>query len=771
MLKNKYFRNRIVKAFGIVLFLLAISPAGFSQECNHLVFSDEFNYEGAPDQDHWNYETGAGGWGNNELQNYTDSRDNSYVSEGTLKIHAKKSLGGSWTSARMVTAGKASWLYGRFDIRAKLPEGVGTWPAIWMMPETSTYGGWPSSGEIDIMEHVGYDLGNVHGSVHTEAYNHKIGTQKSGSISVPDAHTNFHVYSVEWTPDDITWYVDGVKYYTFNNENKTYKEWPFDHAFFLILNIAIGGDWGGVEGVDPNMTEAIMEVDYVRVYKNALPFFDVRGSDTAENGQEVTFSVPGIDGITYQWSIPEDAEIIAGHGSSEILVRWGNSSGEVSCTMISQCEEKTGNPIDVQLVKRPDSAPYVVSSLDFSGNTLWMVPEQAAGNSFSVEAQDKDTKVSFSVENPSSKPGISMYLPFLLDMSEYRSVQIPVKVLDGDTPDVLRFDFIDQNGNVTTADLFSVDDVVGNHHFHLYTYTFGTNSTIWNISEIKEIRTYVNYGFSAQSGSGTFVLGDISLAPAGFFETPVIPEGDRFNIDLSVESDGWHSPNSGETAINLSGNNQLDISYNSVEASDNNYIDYNFASPVDLHQFGQIHLKFPEEGTFPAQMKVCLMDENGILNLDDAFTISDFSVISSENLTLSYNFGKVEDGGDFLPCRVKGIRIWLDSDQGNESGVNFSISDIWFSEFDYGSGIFGGRLKLSELRIWPNPSSQFINWDLKDNVPCSWKLFSSEGKMVKNGINSGWDNQIDVSDLPSGIYLLFVEDDHQNLFKSKVVVQ
>jgi beta-glucanase (GH16 family) len=179
-----------------------------------------------------------------------------------------------------------------------------------MMPQKSVYGGWPNSGEIDIMEHVGYDLGTVHGTIHTEAYNHKIGTQRGGSIYVGDAHTEFHVYSIEWTPDEIKWFVDGEEYYSFRNPNLTYKEWPFDQPFFLIMNIAIGGDWGGAQGIDENLTEAVMEVDYVRVIQSSLPDFKVSGPENPEMNSEVEFWVPQIEGVDYNWTIPADAEIV-----------------------------------------------------------------------------------------------------------------------------------------------------------------------------------------------------------------------------------------------------------------------------------------------------------------------------------------------------------------------------------------------------------------------------------------------------------------------------
>ena len=237
-----------------------------------LVWSDEFDYSGLPDSTKWGYDTegNEAGWGNKESQWYTEAdEENARVEDGVLKITALRKDAGDkqFTSARLLS--KADWKYGKFEIRVKLPEGLGTWPAIWMMPGGWSFndGGWPGVGEIDIMEHVGYDFGTVHGTIHTEAYNHSIGTQQGKSIDVENVSTEFHVYSINWTENEIIWYVDGEEYYQFKNQNKTYKEWPFDKKFHLIMNIAIGGNWGGQKGIDPNLTEATMEIDYVRIYQ------------------------------------------------------------------------------------------------------------------------------------------------------------------------------------------------------------------------------------------------------------------------------------------------------------------------------------------------------------------------------------------------------------------------------------------------------------------------------------------------------------------------
>lgn len=238
-----------------------------------LVWGDEFSTDGLPDPSKWSYDVGGHGWGNNELQYYTENRlENARVEGGVLVIEAIKEPFGrtnQYTSARLVSRQKGDWLYGRFEIRAKLPRGRGTWPAIWMLPTDWVYGGWPDSGEIDIMEHVGYDMQRVHGTVHTKDYNHSIGTQVGSSVVASNVDTEFHTYSMEWRPNRIDIFMDGQQYFTFANEGEGFSKWPFDQRFHLILNIAVGGSWGGAQGVDDSIFPQRMEVDYVRVYELA----------------------------------------------------------------------------------------------------------------------------------------------------------------------------------------------------------------------------------------------------------------------------------------------------------------------------------------------------------------------------------------------------------------------------------------------------------------------------------------------------------------------
>ena len=261
--------SKMLQLISIAMILLAVSTVANAQSWQ-LVWQDEF-IGNQINLSKWEHEVNGNGGGNNELQFYTARDTNSYVEYGNLVIQTltENYSGNQYTSARLRTLNQGDWKYGRVEVRAKLPAGTGTWPAIWMLPTDWVYGGWPNSGEIDIMEHVGYEPGAIHGTVHTQAYNHTNGTQVGAVTGVPDFDTNFHVYALEWTPLQIRVYVDNNHYFTFNNQNQGWQTWPFDQRFHLILNIAIGGDWGGAQGVDDSIFPVKMYIDYVRVYQNS----------------------------------------------------------------------------------------------------------------------------------------------------------------------------------------------------------------------------------------------------------------------------------------------------------------------------------------------------------------------------------------------------------------------------------------------------------------------------------------------------------------------
>lgn len=260
---------------------------GWSSEWK-LVWSDEFDKAGLPDPARWSCEDGF--VRNRELQYYTTNRtENARVEGGFLIIEARKEKfpnprfradaserrwqqqreQADYTSASLTTQGRASWTYGRIEARAKVPSGRGTWPAFWTLGTNRGEAGWPACGEIDILEYVGHEPGVVHANVHTRGFNHNRGNGRGARLSVPDAEKKFHVYAVEWAPEKLEFFVDDRKYFTLKNDGTGADSWPFDAPQYLILNLAIGGDWGAQKGVDDAIFPQRYIVDYVRVYQRA----------------------------------------------------------------------------------------------------------------------------------------------------------------------------------------------------------------------------------------------------------------------------------------------------------------------------------------------------------------------------------------------------------------------------------------------------------------------------------------------------------------------
>ncbi len=247
--------------------LFAICVQGCAQTgFSKLVWQDEFDKPGKPDPSRWGYDTAHGcpnncGWGNNELQYYTTRTDNSIVEGGVLKVKAQRENynGASFTSARLLSKGKFAFTYGKVEIRAKIPQGVGTWPAVWMLGNNVEKVGWPKCGEIDIVEHRGYELNKIFGTFH---YPGRSGDKADGkTLVIQNATSDFHIYSTEWTKEAINIFVDGKMIHSLKNGAGV----PFNHEFFLLINMAIGGGFAGP--VDPAFNAATLEVDYIRVYQ------------------------------------------------------------------------------------------------------------------------------------------------------------------------------------------------------------------------------------------------------------------------------------------------------------------------------------------------------------------------------------------------------------------------------------------------------------------------------------------------------------------------
>ena len=241
-----------------------VVPEGY-----HLVWHDEFEEGTTLNPSDWTHEVKASGWVNHELQNYVNHQTSSgnvvtEIKDGSLHIHCFKE-GGKIYSGRVYAHVKTGWKYGYIEGRIKLPKGKGTWPAFWMMPVN--YTGWPDSGEMDIMEEVGYHPNYVSSSLHANAHVHTNNTQVTKEVYCAGAEGEYHVYAIEWTAEKITTFVDGKVLLTYANRGLGHDDWPYDAPFYVILNLAWGGSWGGSQGVDESALPVTMSVDYVRVFQ------------------------------------------------------------------------------------------------------------------------------------------------------------------------------------------------------------------------------------------------------------------------------------------------------------------------------------------------------------------------------------------------------------------------------------------------------------------------------------------------------------------------
>jgi beta-glucanase (GH16 family) len=240
-----------------------------------IVWSDEFDEGTTPDTSKWTFDVGNWGWGNNELQYYTVNRaENARIEQGNLIIEARKNdMSQKWTSARLTTRGKTAFIFGRIEFRAMVPPNKGNWAAGWTLGDSYVDEiSWPYCGEIDILESVGYEMddetgnGIAHASAHCGAYYFKLMNQPTGTINVSKMHQEFHTYAVDWSPEGIIAYVDDIEYFRYEDTSNELT-WPFDKAQNIILNLAMGGGWGGLQGMDESVNTQKMIVDYVRVYE------------------------------------------------------------------------------------------------------------------------------------------------------------------------------------------------------------------------------------------------------------------------------------------------------------------------------------------------------------------------------------------------------------------------------------------------------------------------------------------------------------------------
>jgi len=522
----------------VTLVFFILSHIAFSQ-CEVLVWSDEFNGTGLPNSTDWGFDlgTGSGGWGNQEIQTYTNSTANVRQENGNLVIEALKS-GSTWTSARVKTQGKKSFKYGKFVFRAKLPTGSGTWPALWMLGENISSVGWPTCGEIDIMEHAGKNQNVVQAALHTPSSNGN--TVNKGSKTISTASTEFHEYSVSWNATRITLSIDGILFYTYNPSPKTAANWPFDANQFFIMNIAMGGTFGSdpkyetnglKNGIDPAINLARMEVDYVRVYEERSEPQIIGPLFVKEQQQDIRFEAPDYGlGVAYNWTVPSDAQIISGQGTNKITVNWGIDEGSISLDVAGYtgCANNSTS-IFIGTTISPEGEKFLVD--DFSDNIITGWSSSGSPSEIVFDESNSHLKVNYHLSGIKS---IQYEFPKAVDFSNFSLLKIPISVNSSSETQQLVATLVDGNGNETTTTTFNLDIIKKDGEFHTYSFEFtglwADNNPIVDSRQVKLLKIYI------LGGTGEFRIDDVFFfstlnppnPPSGFnFEAVT---GDQFEL-------------------------------------------------------------------------------------------------------------------------------------------------------------------------------------------------------------------------------------------------
>jgi len=518
-------RSNFLQFIGITvvgMFALAFKGQAQTEDFPMLLWEDNFDSGTQLNPEFWNYELGDGcdygicGWGNNEEQYYTDRSENVRLVDGKLVIETRKeSMGGKpYTSARITTKGKKAFQHGRMEIRAKIPGGKGIWGAIWMLGENIDQVGWPACGEIDIMEHVGFEPDIVHATMHTPSSNGA--SQNSGSITKTDFEEDFHVYTVEKTADKMRFFVDDQLFYTYNPSTKNTSTWPFEQNFFFILNTAVGGNWGGQQGIDDNIFPQKMEVDYVRVYGEAD--ISISGENYLPAGaQNVSFQTQFLDGATYEWVVPEGVELVSGQGTSEVKVNWNDKNGEIKVKL-----DWKGQTFEASLSVEITIVPLETFHLDISPES-WEIPNEFLGL-FQLATTEEGTEIKFNASDPSRNPYLLLKLSQPLSMEIFSKLSLILKTEQ--SPSNMRIDLLDIEGKSNgSPHLFKLEPFNADGKAHHYSYYFeeGFSSSNLNEGMIKELKIYLNYGILGKEVSGSLMIADLYVDEAEESPLPFAP--------------------------------------------------------------------------------------------------------------------------------------------------------------------------------------------------------------------------------------------------------
>ncbi|NLR91656.1 family 16 glycosylhydrolase [Flammeovirga agarivorans] len=726
----KIYYSLVIKTLLILSSLLLFTKNANAQNlsCRELLWSDEFDYTGAPDPSIWVHEIMGVGANNNELQAYVNDRKNSRVEDGLLIIEATESeTENEYASARLFsnTPGHRT-LHGRIEVRAKLPSGRGTWPAIWMMPENwqnSNYGGggWPNTGEIDIMEHVGYEEGVVHATTHTYKYNWGQGTQKTDKITVPTVTTEFHNYVVEWTPNRMEFYVDDALFFTTYNDGTGWEAWPFTQPFAVLLNVAVGGDWGGAVKVDNDLGVDVtifdreegvkMLVDYVRVYEVKDHLI---GESLLETNATVTFTASeGKD--SYNWHVPEGYTILSGEGTNTIEVQVSDESGGVSVDMETSCGT-TSDVIEVLVRNNLETeVDYIID--DFSTDQLEEYNPPTGDNNFTLSLEEEALRIDYTVNRPEYYPRITKDFDAILDLSNHAKLSVKVKLENNNPNANFRIDLVDFHGYATNEIPFE-PEVTKDGEWYTYTWDFNGKwksgypdpGTLVDRTMISGMEIFVNFG-NTSSGSGVIWVDDITLS----YTESAAEEVFVYAI---------------ETTTTESENNEV----------------YGQATITIYDNLNQPVNGATVEGTFGGSFNE---DFSGVTGEDGKVTLTTSSTTSDQS------FEVCVEGVDYTNLTYNASLNTVSC-----STNNSVISNTDETKFD-----------SSLIDVYPNPANQNLNIKLRRNMEIdTLALIDIYGRIIyeKSDLNTPQIN-INVAHLDTGLYFIRISSNKNDLIERVLI--
>lgn len=737
-------------------------------QCYYQVWSDEFNNSGAPSSTNWKHEVNGDGGGNNELQYYTDRLENAECSNGTLKITAKKESyqGKSYTSARIITYGKKSFKYGKIEARIKMPYGKGIWPAFWMLGNSIFSGtNWPNCGEIDIVEMVGGTVEDkvVVGTPHWGDANGNH-AQYGGSKTHSEKLANdFHLYSIEWTPSSIKWFFDGVQYHVMSITPSDLSE--FHKDFFILLNLAVGGNWPG----SPDATTVFpqtMEVDYVRVYQDVMPKAKVIGSSVVNKGEEVTFSIDNpLANVTYNWTLPDGAVVKSGVGTSSIVATWGEVSGTVQCSAVSTCQVTTVlTPLSVSVVQKPEGDVYTVP-LVTSGTSQWLVSGAANGVVVATPNEKSNLDVDFSFNGGTTNSALIHTLPQLLDLNDHSEIRVTLKVLSGAAPRNISIDMVGNDGAVDMNDSFTLTEISRKHNFITYSYKYNAQSAARSLDRIAKIILYINRGVSNLVTQGVFEISKVQLVNPNLVSDVIIPSGESYvlaNVD-SNSSLLWSSIVSDGNIITPQLNNLVvDVNWSVASQAGSKSLIYTFEKPIDVSIYNQLELKLSKNNavSYPTNVAVTLIDTNGVSNSNAVWTISNFEQVNASGY-LQFATGNSADGGEWLPQQIKRIEIKFNDGVTTLGNGDFTIESARLVKEPVNTSIPKLNSQESGIEIYPNPVTGTLNIDMSTKSGLLDVVVTdlSGNSIVQYKAKGGALNQIDVSQLQKGAYIVTIKSD------------